>query len=181
METYIKQEGIEHLIFQIRNQRVMIDRDLAAIFSVETKYINRQVKRNSERFPSEFMFQLNKMEKDELVTNWHRFASMKHSSSLPYAFSEHGIAMLSAVLNSQLAVNMSIHIIKTFIRIREIMHTGQILDQRISILEEKVDRQFSLVFSAIDALNLIKNEPMTPIGFKIKEQLVYFQYLLEMT
>jgi hypothetical protein len=168
MDRLIKQDGIEHLIFNIRNQYVMIDRDLAAIFGVETKYLNRQVKRNSERFPAEFMFQLNQMERDELVTNWHRLSIMKHSSSLPYAFSEHGVAMLSAVLNSQLAVNMSIHIIKTFIRIREIMFTSQVLDQRLSMLEEKVDRQFSLVFSAIDALNLIKNEPMTPIGFKIK-------------
>ena len=170
MEEIVKPEGIEHLIFQIRNQRVMIDRDLAMVYCVETKYLNRQVKRNIDRFPPEFMFQLNQKERDELVTNWHRFASMKHSTSLPYAFSEHGVAMLSSVLNSKLAVNMSIHIIKTFIRLREIISNSQSLDQRVTILEEKVDRKFSLVFDAIDAMNTIKKEPMNPIGYKIIEK-----------
>ena len=91
------------------------------LFRSETKNLNRQVKRNPGRFPVEFMFQLNLKEKNELVTNWHRFAILKHSSSLPYAFTEHGVAMLATVLNSEQAVKMSIQIIKTFIRVREFM------------------------------------------------------------
>ena len=148
----------------------MIDRDLAVLFEVETKYLNRQVKRNSDRFPEEFMFQLTLEEKNELVTNWHRFKNLKHSSFLPYAFTEHGVAMLSSILNSKTAVNMSIYIIKTFIRLREIMLINQHFDERLSLLEEKVDSQFSLIFEAIDALSVIKTKPMKPVGFKIGEK-----------
>ncbi|MCX6304672.1 MAG: ORF6N domain-containing protein [Bacteroidetes bacterium] len=100
MEEVITPEGIEHFILMIRGNRVMIDRDLAVIYGVETKYLNRQVKRNLDRFPIEFMFQLNLKETNELVTNWHRFSSLKHSSYLPYAFTEHGVAMIATVLNS---------------------------------------------------------------------------------
>ena len=88
MTHLIPQEIIEQKIFLIRNQKVMIDRDLAELYDVETKYLNRQVKRNIERFPEEFMFQLSSAEKNELVTNWHRFGLLKHSSVLPYAFTE---------------------------------------------------------------------------------------------
>lgn len=86
MESLIPSEYIEQRIFYIRGQKVMIDRDLAELYDVETKYLNRQVKRNLERFPLEFMFQLNSEEKLELVTNWHRFDSLKHTNALPYAF-----------------------------------------------------------------------------------------------
>ena len=109
----ILQGAIEQRIFLIRGQRVMVDRDLAELYGVETKYLNRQVKRNKQRFPREFMFQLIPNERDELVTNWHRFESMKHSSVLPYAFTEHGVAMLASVLNSDIAVKISVTIIKT--------------------------------------------------------------------
>ena len=111
MSNIIPQEIIEQRIFLIREQKVMIDRDLAELFGVETKYLNRQVKRNIERFPKEFMFQLTKKEKNELVTNWHRFASLKHSSYPPFVFTEHGVAMLASVLNSKSAIKMSIHIV----------------------------------------------------------------------
>lgn len=103
MKEKMKKEGliipevITECIFFIRGQKVMIDRDLAQLYQVETKYLNRQVRRNIERFPSEFMFQLNGEEKNELVTNCHRFISIKHSSSLPYAFTEHGVAMLARI------------------------------------------------------------------------------------
>jgi ORF6N domain len=170
MTDLIRPEGIEHFIFLIRDQRVMIDRDLATIYGVETKYLNRQVKRNPSRFPPEFMFQLGERERDELVTNWHRFSTMKHSSQMPYAFTEHGIAMLSTVLNSEQAITMSIQIIKTFIRFREILALNQEFDCRFNALEEKVDYQFSLVFEAIDAMRILKNEPIRPVGFRISAQ-----------
>lgn len=94
MSDLIPQELIEQRIFLIRNQKVMIDRDLAELYGVETKHLNRQVKRNIQRFPEEFMFQLAPNEKDQLVTICHRFRSMKHSSALPYAFTEHGAIMV---------------------------------------------------------------------------------------
>ena len=81
-------EDIEQKIFLIRGQRVMIDRDIADLYQVETKQLNRQVKRNRERFPAEFMFQLTSKEKEQLVTNWHRFKSLKHSTTRPYSFTE---------------------------------------------------------------------------------------------
>ena len=167
MEDLIKPEGIEQYILLIRNNRIMIDRDLAVLYGVETKNLNRQVKRNPGRFPVEFMFQLNSKEKNELVTNWHRFAILKHSSSLPYAFTEHGVAMLATVLNSEQAIRMSVQIVKTFIRVREFISASQLFDERLTKLEEKVDNQFSLVFDALDAMNTIKNQPMNPVGFKI--------------
>jgi hypothetical protein len=166
MEELIKPDGIERFILLIRNNRVMIDRDLAVLYGVETKNLNRQVKRNPGRFPVEFMYQLNLKEKNELVTNCHRFAILKHSSSLPYAFTEHGVAMLATVLNSEQAVRMSIQIIKTFIRVREFLLASQFFDERLTKLEEKVEDQFSLVFDALDAMNTMKNQPMNPIGYK---------------
>ena len=109
---------IENRIFTIREQKVMIDRDLAELYGVETKRLNEAVKRNIARFPAEFMFRLNGNELLELVAICDRFKILKHSSSTPYAFNEHGIAMLSSVLKSERAVAINIEIIKTFIRLR---------------------------------------------------------------
>jgi hypothetical protein len=103
------------------------------------------------------------------VTNWHRFSNLKHSSYLPYAFTEHGVAMIATVLNSKRAIQMSIHIVKTYIRVREFMSASRHFDERLSELEEKVDHQFSLVFEAFDAMVAVKNQPMNPVGFKIGE------------
>src|SRR3989338_7848182 len=104
-------EKIEQRIFLIRSHKVMLDRDLAELYGVETKYLNRQVRRNINRFPEIFMFRLDRKEKAELVTKWHRFEKIKHSSSLPYAFTEHGVAMLASVLNSEAAIQISIYIV----------------------------------------------------------------------
>src|SRR5687767_110388 len=108
MSALILTENIEQRIFFIRKTRVMLDRDIAELYGVVTKYLNRQVKRNIERFPREFMFQLNMKERNELVTNWHRFGSLKHSTSKPFAFTEYGIVMLAAILNSDQAIKASI-------------------------------------------------------------------------
>jgi len=166
----IPETAIEQRIFLIRGKRVMIDRDLAELYDVETKYLNRQVKRNKERFPEEFMFQLMPDEKAELVTNWHRFGSMKHSSVLPYAFTEHGVAMLASVLNSDTAVKISIIIIKTFVKLREVLSTHKELAYKLVELEHKVekhDEDIQAIFEAIRKLMappLIKPKPQ--IGFK---------------
>jgi hypothetical protein len=104
----VPQERIEQKIFLIRGHKVMIDRDLSELYGVETKYINRQVKRNLGRFPREFCFRLTQEERLQLVTICHRFQSMKHSSVCPFAFTEHGVAMLACVLNSKQAIEMSV-------------------------------------------------------------------------
>src|SRR3989338_11074066 len=117
MRDLIPQETIEQRIFLIRHQKVMIDKDIAELYGVETKHLNRQVKRNIQRFPEEFMFQLNVEERNQLVSICHRFKTMKDSSSLPYAFTEHGVAMLASVLKSDRAVKISINIIKAFVKL----------------------------------------------------------------
>jgi hypothetical protein len=162
-------DDIEQKIFVIRGQRVMLDRDIANLYQVETKYLNRQVKRNQDRFPPEFMFQLSGTEKDQLVTNWHRFAPLKHSVTRPYAFTEHGIAMLSSVLNSKRAILVNIQIVKTFIRLREIAFTNRELSTKLQELELKYDAQFRLVFQAIRDLMQQPEKPKKPIGFQVKE------------
>jgi len=168
MESLVPQEVIEEKIFVLRGQRIMIDRDLAQLFEVETKYLNRQVKRNLIRFPTEFMFQLNEAERDQLVTNWHRFGSLKHTANLPYAFTENGVAMLSTVLKSERAVKLSIFIIKTFIRLREILNTNKDLAFKIGELESKYDKQFQVVFKAINELIKKGNKPRKEVGYLAK-------------
>ncbi|MCQ9206572.1 MAG: ORF6N domain-containing protein [Omnitrophica bacterium] len=161
----ILQERIEEKIFLIRGHKIMLDRDLAKLYGVETKYLNRQVKRNIQRFPQEFMFHLSVEEKNELVTNWHRFKTMKHSSTLPYAFTEYGALMLANVLKSSRAIKMSIAIIRTFIKLREIAVTHKDLQQKIEAMERKYDKQFKVVFEAIGKLLTPPEKSKRRIGF----------------
>jgi hypothetical protein len=169
MSDLIPQEQIEDKILVIRGIKVMIDRDLAELYGVETKNLNRQVKRNMERFPQEFMFQLTRTEKDELVTNWHRFMSLKHSTVRPYAFTEQGVAMLSSVLNSKRAIQVNIIIIKTFMKLREIISLHKGLAQKLSQLERKYERhdeQIHAIFGQIREFMTFKEKPKRQIGFK---------------
>jgi len=168
MKSLVPSEYIEQRIFYIRDVKVMVDRDLAELFEVETKYLNRQVKRNSERFPTEFMFQLNQKEKDELVTNWHRFESLKHTNALPYVFTENGVAMLSTILRSERAVKMSVFIIKTFVRLRELITSNEELKQKIEELELKYDKQFQVIFDVVKQLIEKEDKPRNPIGYKLQ-------------
>jgi len=167
----VPSEVIENRIFLIRGHKVMLDRDLAELYGVETKYLNRQVKRNKARFPDEFMFKLTLTEKDQLVTICHRFASLKHSVSPPYAFSEHGVAMLASVLKGQTAVQISILIIKTFIKLREIISTHKELFHKLQDLERKLgrhDEDIRAIFEAIHRLMREEEKPKTSIGFHPK-------------
>ena len=159
---------IEQRIFLLRGQRVMFDRDLAELYGVETKYLNRQVRRNRERFPREFMFKVTKKERNELVTNWHRFASLKYSNVLPYAFTEHGVAMLSSVLRGERAIHINILIIKVFVKLREILTNHKELALRLKELEMRIDKHddaISAIFEAIRQLMAPPEKPKRPIGF----------------
>ncbi len=169
MKDLLPREKIEQRIFVLRDLRVMIDRDLAELYGVETKYLNRQVKRNIGRFPKEFMFKLTKKEKKELVTICHRFTTLKHSSVLPHAFTEHGVAMLASVLRSERAVKISIIIIKTFVRLRRIIATHKKLGLKLSQLEgkiEKHDTEIKTIFEAIRQLMAPPEKTKRRIGFK---------------
>ncbi|PCH95508.1 MAG: hypothetical protein COB85_04465 [Bacteroidetes bacterium] len=173
MKITIPAEIVEERIFLIRGVKVMIDRDLAELYGVETKYLNRQVKRNIDRFPKEFMLQLSLEEKNELVTNWHRFESMKHSTKLPYGFTENGVAMLATVLRSDRAIKISIHIIKTFVKLRQVISTHKELASQLSKLEDKVDNHDSSIKAIFEAIQQLLEQPKKSrkrIGYKINER-----------
>ena len=157
----ISQKHIESQIFTIRGLQIMIDRDLAEMYQVETKVLNQAVKRNSERFPIQFRFQLTENEKTELVTICDRFDSLKHSSSNPNVFTEQGVAMLSAVLRSKIAVQISIQIINAFVEMRKFIANHYGLLQRMDGIERKqleTDKKFEQVFKALESKNAIPNQ-----------------------
>jgi phage regulator Rha-like protein len=168
MKELMPQEVIAKKIFIIRGHKVMLDRDLAELFGVQTKQLNRQVKRNLQRFPTEFMFRLTSQERDELVPIWHQFDKMKHSYALPYAFTEHGVAMLASVLNSQRAIRMSIVIVKTFVKLREMMSMHKEVFFKLNELERRIqihDKDIGDIFEAIRQLVGIPNERRKVNGF----------------
>ena len=144
---------IESKILVIRGQHVMIDRDLAELYGVETKVLNQAVKRNIERFPPDFLFVLNNIEKEELVTICDRFIPLKHSSSNPYAFTEHGIAMLSSVLRSQNAVEVNIQIMRAFIALRRFLQNNSKIFTEIDYLKRHAiesDKKINELFDKMD-------------------------------
>lgn len=133
----IIQNNIESKILSLRGKQVMIDRDLAELYGVETKRLNEQVKRNIERFPAEFCFQLTATEKAELVANCDRFNPFKHSTTEPYAFTEHGVTMLAAVLKSETAVKASIQIVKAFVAMRHFLASNAQIFERLDFIERR--------------------------------------------
>lgn len=128
---------IQQFIFEIRGQRVMLDRDLAMLYGVEPKRLNEQVKRNIDRFPPDFMFMLKVPEYQEVVANCDRFASLKYSAVMPRAFTEHGIIMLASVLRSEVAIQMSVQITRAFVAMRQYISLPP--QERLLQLEQKVD------------------------------------------
>jgi hypothetical protein len=133
----------------------MIDADLAAIYGVETRVLNQAVRRNPGRFPAEFAFRLNRAERDEVITNCDHLQKLKYSPSLPYAFTEHGALMAATVLNTRTAVEVSIHVIRAFVGLRNAVGVQQrSLVHRLDRLEAKYDGQFKVVFDAIRQLML---------------------------
>lgn len=152
---------IEKMIYVIRGHKVMLDSDLAELYGVETKYLNRQVKRNSQRFPSEFMFKLSKEEVENLRCQFVTFKeSVKGRKYLPFVFNEYGIAMLSGVLNSEQAISVNIGIIKMFIRLRKYLASDELLVDRVEQLEKGTDKLFRIVFERLD--NVENMIPLLP-------------------
>lgn len=148
------EQVLQSKIHHLRGEQVMIDRDLAELYGVDTKRLNEQVKRNIKRFPERFMFQLTAQEKNELVANCDRFSSLKHSTALPYAFTEQGVSMLSAVLKSDTAIDISIQIIDAFVSMRRFMTLNGGLLQRIDALEQhklEANQKFDQLFRALDS------------------------------
>ena len=168
MKKLAAETMIEKKILLIRDQKVLLDRNLATLYGVSTKALNQAVKRNSKRFPKDFMFKLTKTEKNRLVTNCDRFKPLKHSSVNPNAFTEQGVAMLSSVLNSERAIQVNIAIMRVFVRIREIVSTHKDLLYKLILLEKKVekhDMNISAIFEAIHQLIAPPEKPKRRIGF----------------
>jgi phage regulator Rha-like protein len=174
----IPQEIIERKIFYIRGNKVMLDSDLASLYGVETKYLKRAVRRNIERFPADFMFRLTRPKYNSLRCQFGTLEKGAHTKYLPYVFTEHGVAMLSSILNSPKAVQINIQIIRAFIRIRKLLLTHKDLQKRINDLEEKLakkmeekfgvyDKQFQIVFQAFEEIKLLLAQPVEKLKRKI--------------
>ena len=157
---------IERRILLLRGEKVMLDSDLAFLYGVATKVLNQAVKRNLERFPADFMFQLSKDEAAQISRS--QIVTLKrgeHRKFRPYAFTEQGIGMLSGVLNSPRAIQVHVAIIRTFVQLRQILASHSDLARKLATLEGKYDQQFRVVFDAIRALMSEKKSPKREIGF----------------
>ena len=170
--SLIPTEKIDRAILIIRGHKVMLDSDLAEIYGVKTSRLNEQVKRNKDRFPNDFMFQLTSHEKQEVIANCDHLEKLKFSRTNPYAFTEHGTIMLANVLNTPTAIKTSVLIVRAFVKLREILSTHKELERKILELESKYDKQFKLIFEAIRELmqqeQLDKDRPI--IGYKIRKR-----------
>jgi hypothetical protein len=146
-------DNIKAKIHTIRGMQVILDRDLAHLYEVQTKRINEQVKRNRERFPNDFCFQLNEIEKENLVANCDHLINLKFSYVLPYAFTEQGVAMLSSVLKSKKAIEINIKIMRAFIAMRNFLKENSNIFQKFQQIDQKFieyDNQFETVFNALE-------------------------------
>jgi ORF6N domain len=165
----IAAESIEAKILLIRGLKVMLDADLAELYGVETKRLNEQVRRNSDRFPEDFMFRLTAEEKAEVVANCDHLAKLKYSPSLPYAFTEHGTIMAANVINSHRAVEISVHVVRAFVRLRDLVSTHKELSHKLDELERKVSSHDQAIAGLINAIRQLMSPAETKkkraIGF----------------
>ena len=165
MSALLPIERVESKILLIRGQKVMLDRDLAELYGVEAKALNRAVRRNCERFPEDFMFQLNNQEVGILRCQIGTSNEWGGPRYLPYAFTEYGVAMLSSVLRSRRAILVNIEIMRAFGRLRQILATHKDLARKLEELEKKYDSQFRVVFDAIRQLMAPPPSKDRKIGF----------------
>jgi hypothetical protein len=162
-------ELIQSKIIVLRDERVMIDQDLAELYAVETKQLKRAVRRNLNRFPSDFMFELTSEEYNALRSQFGTLKRGAHSKYLPMAFTEQGVAMLSSVLNSRRAVEVNILIMRAFVKLRKMATSHKDLLRKVEEMEKRYDEQFSIVFEAIRQLMTPPEKPGKRIGFEVKE------------
>ncbi|NLE08941.1 MAG: ORF6N domain-containing protein, partial [Dehalococcoidales bacterium] len=168
-KSFVPVERIEKTILLIRSQKVILDNDLAVLYEVKTRVLVQAVKRNIERFPEDFMFQLSSDEFEILRSQSVTSSSWGGRRYPPYAFTEQGVAMLSSVLRSQRAVQVNIEIMRTFIRLRAMLASHEELARKLETLEEKYDTQFQEVFEAIRRLMIPPETKKRPIGFRKRE------------
>ncbi len=168
-------QKVQHKIQEIRNQKVMLDFDLAELYEVETRVLNQAVKRNMERFPEDFMFQLSKSEWETLISQIviSKTETRGGTQKLPYAFTEQGLAMLSGILKSKKAIDVNISIMRAFVFLRQYALTHKDLTEKLNELEKKHNKQFKDVYEAINYLitkdrQIEKQGVRKQIGYKTK-------------
>jgi hypothetical protein len=174
IESSAPLEGIQQAILLIRSKRVMLDADLAKLYGVSTKRLNEQVKRNRDRFPEDFMFQLSPEEAEALRS---QMATSRQGRGgrryLPFAFTEHGAIMLAAVLNTPRAIEVSIFVVRAFVRLREILSTHKALAHKLAELESKIETHDEAIRSLVSAIRELMTAPERPpkkIGFQLREK-----------
>ena len=173
MNELIPIERVESKIYFIRGQKVMLDRDLSELYGVPTKALNQAVKRNMERFPADFMFQLTWAEAERLrsqfvTLNQARQKRGRHIKHLPYAFTEQGVSMLSSVLSSPLAIEINIFIMRAFVRLRKVLTANKDLSYLFKELKHKIDQhdvEIGLVIKAIEKMIAVEKKPKGKFGF----------------
>ncbi len=166
--SIVPAERINRAILLLRGQKVMLDRDLAVLYDVETRSLNQAVRRNIERFPSDFMFKLSR-EEIMRISQFVTASEIKYSKQV-FAFTEQGVAMLSSVLHSSRAVKVSIEIMRAFVKLRQLLTTHADLARKLEALEKKYDTQFKVVFKAIRELMTEPEPPQKQIGFHVRER-----------
>ena len=165
----IPDDRVEERILTIRRQKVILDADLAGLYGVTTKQLNQQVKRNIDRFPSDFAFRITPEEKSQLVTECDRFRRLKHSTTCPLAFTEYGAIMAASVLNSPRAVQVSVYVVRAFARLRQMLSTHVELAHKLDELERRLDshdEQLAVLLSAIRQLMASPDDDSRRIGFR---------------
>ena len=171
MIEFVPIELIASKIYLIRGIKVMLDRDLAELYGVETKRLKEQVRRNIERFPKDFMFELTKEE----LENWRSQFATSNRDIMglripPFAFTEHGVLMLSSVLNSERAVQVNIQIMRTFTKLREALLHNKDLRRNLEELKQLTEERFQVVFETLDQLLTVESKPKKKIGYTVKEK-----------
>lgn len=159
---------IAQRILWIRERKIILDADLAELYGTQTKRLNEQIKRNRDRFPDDFIFQLTSGEKNEVVANCDHLERLKYSPRLPYAFTEHGALMVAAVLNTPRAVDVSVYVVRAFVKLREILASNKDLAAKLTELEQRVSIHDATIGELIDAIRqLMAPEPgkKRSIGF----------------
>lgn len=173
-ELAVSAQQIESSILVVRDQKVILDADLAELYGVSTKVFNQAVRRNQDRFPEDFMFRLTPEEKAEVVTNCDHLRKLKFSNVLPAAFTEHGAIMAATVLNTPRAIKVSVYVVRAFVKLRELVNTQKEFARKLEDLERKLvehDEKFSVVFSAIrDLMEPTAVPPKRRIGFSTSEE-----------
>jgi hypothetical protein len=166
-------EQVAQVILMMRGQRVILDADLARLYGVRTERLNQQVRRNRDRFPEDFMFQLTEAEKNEVLAKCKHLARLKFSPALPLAFTEHGAIMAASVLNTPRAIEASVFVVRAFVKLREILATHKELAQKLTELERHVRGHDAQIQAIVEAIRQLMKPPDTPreqIGFRVKER-----------